>query len=266
MSQAQKASMRPATGRLPSVLIVDDEALVRSFVRDALVPRALVKEASDAEKALAILEEHAWGIDLVLLDHSLPRLSGLRALQIMKRNWPWIPIVLITAFGSEELAAQALRAGASDYLPKPIGLAALLQTVARLVRLEGRIALPEASAVVATCLVNGTQPVHPNVRRALVFINEHFAEKITLADVAREAGLSRFHFCRLFHREIGVPFHDHLHDVRLRRAKTLLTDRYLRISEIAYSVGFNDLSHFDRTFRKVVGCSPSEFRASLECA
>jgi len=110
----------------------------------------------------------------------------------------------------------------------------------------------------------GPQSVHPNIFRALVFMNNHFAENITLADVAREAGLSRFHFCRLFRQEAGVLFHEHLTRLRVQHAKTLLADRNRRISEVAYGVGFNDLSHFDRTFRKMVGRSPSEYRSSLQ--
>jgi YesN/AraC family two-component response regulator len=256
--------MRLATldGSLPSVLVVDDEPLVRSFLSTALEPIARVDEAADADRALDLLRERAGATALVLVDQVLPRRSGLEVLQITKSTWPWIPVALLTGFGSEDLAVQALRAGASDYLRKPIGVAALLETVARLVASRGEPAPPAAGGGTE----NRARPVHPNIRRALAFMSEHFAEPISLANVAREAGLSRFHFCRLFHHEIGVPFHEHLHDLRVHRAKTLLADRYLRVSEVAYAVGFNDLSHFDRTFRKMVGRSPSEYRASLHCA
>jgi AraC-like DNA-binding protein len=108
--------------------------------------------------------------------------------------------------------------------------------------------------------------LHPNVRRALAFMREHLADPITLLDVAREAGLSRFHFCRLFHHETGAPFRAYLHDLRISRAKALLADPYLTITEVAQAVGFNDLSHFDRTFRRVVGQSPTEYRATIRCA
>jgi AraC-like DNA-binding protein len=61
-----------------------------------------------------------------------------------------------------------------------------------------------------------------------------------------------------------MTFLEYLRGVRVRRAKALLADRHLRITEVAYGVGFSDLSHFDRTFRKIVGLSPSEYRASLK--
>lgn len=246
-------------GYLPGVLIVDDEALVRSFLRAALEPTARIHEAADAERALQILEERARTTDLALVDQVLPRSSGLEILATTKRRWPWIPVAIVTGFGSEDLAVQALRAGASDYLRKPIELTALLQTVARLIGPRR----PPAPAGSAGATERRPRPLHPNIRRALAFISEHLADPITLAAVAREAALSRYHFCRLFHQEMGVPFHEHVNDLRVRRAKTLLADRYLRISEVAYAVGFNDLSHFDRTFRKRVGRSPSEYRASL---
>jgi two-component system response regulator YesN len=249
-----------------AVLIVDDEPVVRSFVRAALESIVRVEEAADAERALEVLEARARTTDLVLVDHVLPRRSGLEVLRITKRNWPWISVAILTGFGSEDLAVQALRAGASDYLKKPIQVTALLQAVARLMTVRDKPTFPPAPPAP----VGGTEirdsRVHPNIGRALRFMTEHFGEGLTLADVAREAGLSRFHFCRLFHHEIGVPFHEHLQVLRVHRAKVLLGDPFLRVSEIAYAVGFNDLSHFDRTFRKMVGRSPSQYRASLQCA
>src|SRR5919106_4937739 len=249
---------------VPGVLVVDDEPLVRCFLRDALAARARVIEAEDSEKAIGILQEQAReNLDLLLVDYILPTRSGLEFLQITKRSWPRLPVVIITGFGSEELAVKALRAGASDYLRKPIQLDELLKIVGALT--------PRSQSAPSDGKAQGdrngdARALHPNIHRALVFMQKHFAQPITLTDVAREAGLSRFHFCRLFHKETGVPFRDYLHDLRVTRAKALLADRYLRVTEIAYSVGFNDLSNFHRTFRRVVGRSPGEYRRSLQSA
>jgi YesN/AraC family two-component response regulator len=239
---------------LPGVLIVDDEVLMRSFLCAALESTFAVVAAKDGEQALETLQaQGAPRIHLVLLDQVLPKRSGLDVLKITKRRWPWIPVVIITGYGSEDLAVEALRAGASDYLKKPISVDALTRTV------EGLVA---ATSMSAPRVAAG----HPNIHRALTFIVEHFAEDITLEDAARQAGLSRFHFCRLFRRETGWTFLEYLHQFRVRRAQALLADRYVRITEVAYTVGFSDLSHFDRTFRRMVGRSPSEYRASLKSA
>jgi YesN/AraC family two-component response regulator len=267
VARVKEFVMKMVTGgpHVPGVLVVDDEPLMRSFLREALEARVRVVEAQDSEQAIEILQKFAREqVDLVLADYVLPTRSGLDLLQITKRRWPWIPVVIVTAFGSEELAVQALRGGASDYLRKPIPLDALLHTVGTLTARSNRTSENDGSAGGG----NDTgRAVHPNIERALSFMRKHFARAITLTDVAREAGLSRFHFCRLFHHETGVPFHEYLHAVRVAQAKELLAaDRYLRVSEVAYAVGFNDLSHFDRTFRKMVGHSPSEYRKSLRCA
>jgi len=238
---------------VPSVLVVEDEWLTRSFLRSALQPIARVIEAEDGERALEILQSSAGDtINLMLLDHVLPGCSGLELLEISRSNWPSIVTIIVTGFSSEELAVQALRGGARDYLKKPVPLDALLRTV--------HAVLDDAKP---TAQVTGG---HPNLGRALTFIKEHFSEEISLEDVAREAGLSRYHFCRLFRHETGLTFLEYLQDLRVRRAQALLADRYLRITEVAYTVGFGDLSHFDRTFRRMVGRSPSEYRASLNLA
>src|SRR5262252_9311611 len=115
---------------LPGVLIVDDSEPVRSFLRTAVEAMARVIEAPDAEQALEILENHGDPIDLMLLDHVLPGRSGLDLLRITKRNWPEMPVIILTAFGSEDLAVEAFREGAKDYLRKPIAPDALMRAVA----------------------------------------------------------------------------------------------------------------------------------------
>jgi YesN/AraC family two-component response regulator len=245
---------------VPGVLVVDDEPLVRSFLRDALVESVRVIEATDGEQAIDVLQSGARDtLDLALVDHFLPKMTGLEVLRITKGNWPWLPVVLLTGSGSEDLAVKAWRGGASDYLRKPIELDALLSIVGALIRRP-----PIAPWATSSASDHGRKrTVHPSIRRGLIFMQEHFADPITLADVARAACLSRFHFCRLFHHETGMPFHEYLHDLRVTKAKALLRDHGLRISDVAFTVGFNDLSHFDRIFRRLVGRSPSQYRRSL---
>jgi DNA-binding response OmpR family regulator len=216
-----------------TILVVDDDIDVRALVRDVLAQDGYrVIEAQDGEQALEILREHATrGLDLALVDCVLPKQSGLEVLLLTKRRWPSIPVVIVTGFSSEELAVQALRAGASDYLKKPIELDTLRATVRGLTTSRGEgvcrgVAIGAGSS-------DDLTSVHPNVRRAMIFMREHFTEDITLADVARAAALSKFHFSRLFHQETGLPLHEYLHELRVSRAKALRGNPYLRITEVA---------------------------------
>jgi AraC family transcriptional regulator len=95
---------------------------------------------------------------------------------------------------------------------------------------------------------------------AALWLAAHAHEPLALADVASRAGLSTFHFLRLFSRILGVTPHQYLVRARLRHAAHLLTIGDRPITEIAYAAGFGDLSNFVRTFRRAAGASPREFR------
>jgi AraC-like DNA-binding protein len=104
---------------------------------------------------------------------------------------------------------------------------------------------------------NGQAPL---VLKAREYIDKNKTEKLSLADVAKAAGASVFHFCKVFHKATGLTFTDYVARVRLEDARTRLLNPNLRVSEIAYDVGFQSLTQFNRTFKRVLGQSPSESR------
>jgi len=95
---------------------------------------------------------------------------------------------------------------------------------------------------------------------AALWIDAHSHRDIELEDVARQAGVSPFHFLRTFSAVLGVTPHQYLVRSRLRRAARHLTDDDKPVTDIAYDVGFNDLSNFVRTFHRAAGVSPLKFR------
>jgi AraC-like DNA-binding protein len=103
----------------------------------------------------------------------------------------------------------------------------------------------------------------PLVLKAREYIHKHKTEQLSLADVAKAAGASVFHFCKVFHKATGLKFTDYVARVRLEDARSRLLNPNLRVSEIAYDVGFQSLTQFNRTFKRIFGQSPSEFRAHL---
>jgi len=111
--------------------------------------------------------------------------------------------------------------------------------------------------------VQETHSEPPIVHRAKEFIEAHKSDPISLGEVAHALNVSTFYFCKLFKKATGLSFTDYLARVRIEKAKNLLLNPNLRISEIAYEVGFQSLTHFNRVFRRIVGKSPSAFRDSL---
>ena len=102
------------------------------------------------------------------------------------------------------------------------------------------------------------------VRNAKAFIHQHLAEPMSLEAVARAVNVSPFHFCKLFKRATGLTFTDFVNRARVEKAKRMLMKPAARITEVAYDVGFQSLSHFNRSFRRIADESPTEFRSRMK--
>jgi AraC-like DNA-binding protein/ligand-binding sensor protein len=103
----------------------------------------------------------------------------------------------------------------------------------------------------------------PVIRRAKEFIEAHQGEELRLTTVARAVNTSPFYFCKMFKKATGLNFTDYVSRLRIEKAKNLLLNRNLRVSEIAYEVGFQSLTHFNRVFKKVLGVPPTRYRTRL---
>jgi AraC-like DNA-binding protein len=160
--------------------------------------------------------------------------------------------------------------GCAPPLPELMVLGELAQAAA-----EGRsdVGLDEVGQVFARRFVEVVsgqtrKPVAVSTRNrrraveAALWIDAHSHRPIALEDAAAEAGISPFHFLRLFSAVLGVTPHQYLVRSRLRHAARLLADAGPSITDIAYDVGFGDLSNFVRTFHRAAGVSPQKFRAA----
>ena len=113
---------------------------------------------------------------------------------------------------------------------------------------------------IAVQTANAEPPVIANAKK---FIEEHHTEDLSLGQVAAAVHTSIFYFCKLFKKVTGINFTEYVSRVRTEKAKNLLLNLNLRVSEIAYEVGFQSLTHFNRVFKNVVGESPTEYRGHL---
>ncbi len=116
------------------------------------------------------------------------------------------------------------------------------------------------SLIANDVMVQEEETESPLIRRARAYIHANQGDPIDLAKVAQAMHVSVFYFCKLFKKATGLTFTEYLGRVRVEKAKQLLLNPHLRISEIAYDVGFQSLTHFNRIFRQVTGKSPSAYR------
>ncbi len=103
----------------------------------------------------------------------------------------------------------------------------------------------------------------PVITKARNYILEHQTEDLNLGQVAKAVNMSSYYFCKMFKKVTGINFTDYVARVRIEKSKNLLLNPNLRISEIAFEVGFQSLTHFNRVFKKILGQSPTEYRAQL---
>lgn len=101
--------------------------------------------------------------------------------------------------------------------------------------------------------------LYRRIVHAKLFIDEHFADSIDLANIADEAFFSKFHFIRLFKTTYNVTPHQYLTVVRLEKARLLL-QKGIAVSAVCYAVGFDSVSSFTGLFKRIVGLTPSAYR------
>jgi AraC-like DNA-binding protein len=109
-------------------------------------------------------------------------------------------------------------------------------------------------------VLNKTDGEPSAIRRARQYIVRNYREDLSLSDVARALNIDVFYFCRLFKKSSGVGFAEYLGRLRIETAMELLANSELHISAIAFEVGFQALSSFNRLFRRFTRMSPTEYR------
>lgn len=251
----------PAAKTRRRILIVDDDPAVLEALSTALAPTFDIITAQSGGEALEALGRHL--LDLVLLDNVLPDMPGLAILGIVKRYLPSLPVVLVTGHGSEEISVKAFRGGARDYMKKPVHLGDLMARIDEILharRRAGEQGAPDRLAGLEGPSADQEAFGDDSLRRALAFIEANLHTHLSLERAAREAGMSKFHFCRHFRAVMGMSFREFLARRRIERASVLLRDHKRTVTEVYLEVGFKDLSHFGRVFRKVTGQPPSRFR------
>ncbi|WPJ97659.1 PocR ligand-binding domain-containing protein [Coraliomargarita algicola] len=109
--------------------------------------------------------------------------------------------------------------------------------------------------------IAAADPEDQVVSRAKKYISERFNERISLDEAAQAVNASTRHFCKVFKQATGITFTDYLARTRVEKAKHLLQNPHLRVSEIAFETGFDSISQFNRSFKRITGMSPTQFRS-----
>ena len=239
-----------------SVVLVDDERIIIRGLSTVVPWEELgcrvAGTAYDGQQGLALIRE--LQPDIVLTDIRMPNMDGLAMLAALRSEYPRMQMSVLTAYRDFDFARQALNLGVCRYLLKPSKMDELEEAVrtmvGRLDAMPGNPA-PEAEAAAGNFIVQA----------ALAYMRENCAlQHLSLNDVADHVYVSQWHLSKLLNRETQQSFFDLLGAMRVEKARRLLADPSRRIHEIAEAVGFSDVAHFSKVFRKHTGCTPGEYR------
>ncbi|CAK7061273.1 MAG: putative response regulatory protein [Desulfovibrio sp.] len=251
-----------------TVLVADDEATVRQYLQAVIrrenLPVATLLEADNGLDALSLAQDQAP--DLVFLDIRMPGLDGLEtAKRLMETAFPG-KVVIVSAYSEFDYAQRALRAGATDYLLKPVKPADFAHIIHGVAETE-RTVTPERlkseqSPQPGSQFVENRRP--HMVRAVLAYIDANLNAPLRLEDIAKAVHVSPWHLSRTFKRLTGKSIADCVRETRIERAKEILLSADFSVTEIAGMVGFENAGYFATCFKQMTGASPSAFRKARE--
>ncbi|MFV0266675.1 MAG: two-component regulator propeller domain-containing protein [Draconibacterium sp.] len=243
------------------MLIVDDNADVRQFIRSHFNTFYKIYEASNGDEGWKLAVEHIP--DIVVSDIIMPKTDGYELCRRLKNDerTSHIPVLLLTAMHSKEHELKGLTTGADDYITKPFDLSVLQVKVDNM--LSMRDLLREkytATMVLQPTNVVLSSPDERFLQKVIDVIEENISDsELDIENFAVKVGVSRMQLYRKLHALTNMTVKEFIRNIRLKRATQLLEQKQLTISEIAYEVGFKDLSHFRKCFKREYGMSATEY-------
>jgi YesN/AraC family two-component response regulator len=210
---------------------------------------------------------------VAFFDFDFPTKPGLQLLRDTKREFPSLPLVMLTVQHSEALAVWAFRSRVWDYMVKPIPRSEVERCVHSL---EEMLVLRRSQATRTAAIPGATIPEEHRsggrdlgsltLAAAVSYVEQNYSSKITSAQAAALCGLSAFQFSRSFKDTYDVTFQEYVMRFRIREACRLLRNPAAQVADVAALVGFGDPSYFCKIFKRYTDTSPSQFSAASDAS
>ena len=241
------------------ILIVEDEKDQADCLRELLTLKpgnswesVDVLYAASGNEAMKQL---ASDIDIVVLDIILPDVSGLEVLRHIRERYPSIPVIVVTAYGTEDLCLRAFRLGAKDYIKKPFSFDELLKKIEAILA-GGFCEIDEES-------VSESPMIPPQILSKLVkvktYIDYNYMLPITISELSSVSGLNRVYLCRYFKALTGFTCNAYIRRLRLDHAIQLLKEGDNSISDVSMKLGYSP-KYFSTLFKKTYGVVPKKIK------
>lgn len=249
------------------ILVADDEPIERMVIsktiQDYFGDEIELYQAENGREAIHVFKEK--GCQIALMDISMPGINGLDAAEEIRKTDSSCSIIFLTAYDEFDFAKRAIKVHALDYLLKPSTKEELITVLEEAVHLVGQqpaeveITMSEYEEErrdEKTDLLKN-QVIMEHIRD---YMESHYMKNITLQDAAAQLHYSDAYFCRFFKQNFDKNFIMYLSELRVEKAKELLSDVTVNVKDIGHRVGFRDSSYFTKVFKRVTGVTPSEYR------
>ncbi|QIP15836.1 response regulator [Spirosoma aureum] len=245
----------------PTLLLVEDNAEVRAFIRESLIRQYVVTEAINGEEGWALAIEHIP--DLIISDVMMAEMDGLALCRKLKTDerTSHIPIVLLTARATFSQQVEGLETRADSYMTKPFSLRMLKLNVRNL--LSSRDAMRQKysrqiSLQPQNIVINS---LDEQFLSKIVRITENHLDDpaFGVSQLATQIGMSAPVLYKKLRALTDMSVNDFVKSIRLKKAAQLLKQKQLTVYEVAYSVGYDDRKYFSKEFKKQFGKTPSDY-------
>jgi signal transduction histidine kinase/ligand-binding sensor domain-containing protein/DNA-binding response OmpR family regulator len=246
---------------VPKLMVVDDEADVRDFIKRCLESRFLILEAADGTEAWEIVQKEIP--DLVISDVVMPEMDGHGLCHVIKQteSTSHIPVILLTAWDTREQQLKGLHEGADDYIGKPFDTKILEARVNNLIHSRHQLQETYRKRILTEpSEVQVKSSEERFIRKAMQIVESNISNPdFDVSTFVSEIGMSRSVLYRKLQAVTGQSANEFIRFVRLKRSAQLLRLNAFTIAEVCYEVGFNDPQYFSKCFSKQFGMTPSEY-------
>jgi YesN/AraC family two-component response regulator len=243
------------------MLIVEDNADVRKFIAGHFDSTYKIVQAKNGDEGWEIAVELIP--DIIISDVIMPVMDGYELVKLVKNDerTSHIPVLLLTALHSKEHEIKGLTTGADDFITKPFDLNVLQAKVENMLSIReslkqkftGTVVLEPKNVVISS-------PDERFLHKAIEVVENNISDSdLDIESFSLKVGVSRMQLYRKLHALTDMTVKEFIRHIRLKRAAQLLVQQKMNVSEIAYDVGFKDLSHFRKCFKREFGMSASEY-------
>jgi signal transduction histidine kinase/DNA-binding response OmpR family regulator/ligand-binding sensor domain-containing protein len=253
--------------RKETLLVVDDNEDIRAYLNSLLKDDFKILEAENGLEALSIANrEHP---DLIISDVMMPEMDGITFCQEIKQHiaTSHIPVILLTARSSVVYEVNGLQTGADDYITKPFNPIIVKTRIHNI--LENRKKLREhflnrVRFEPDSLVINEVDLDAAFIEKAIRLVNDNLQnEEFGIEVMMEKLFMSQSTLYRKIKSLTGLSLTGFIRSVKLKRAAQLILQNEMKLSNIAYEVGFNDYKHFRKSFQQQFGCLPSDYRAKI---